>query len=588
MVGTDPRRHHRAQTRGADLRRFRAIFIQFWPLIRPNRSLLIVSVLLLVLATACETAAILLFGDITDHVLTSGRLSALPIPGLSWLGVAVIGAGATLGGEQLTAVAAERFELALLDQAFGHLQQLAPEFFDEHPNGDLVARLTGDLRQIEELVSSGLVSVISASVSVLAFAGTAFYLRWDLALISCSMAPVLWLAVAGFAGRIGAAAHRERRSDGQVTAVVQESLANLPLVQAYNKEAAERRRLATTGRIRMRSRLAESRLANGYEALIEVLETLCVLAVLGAGAWEISADRITLGGLMSFAAFIGYLYPPLQSLGRFGVTLASARASTDRIEEILHTPRAAAAAPAAAQIRKPRGELQFRDVTFHYPGRSAAVLSNLSLTARPGQVITITGASGSGKSTIARLLLRFYDPTGGAIYLDGINLQDLDRTNLRSVVTLVLQETLIIDGTIYDNIAFGSTETTTPDVIAAARAADAAAFIRTFPDGYRTTIGQHGRQLSGGQRQRLAIARAILRDTPIIVLDEPTTGLDDASAQRVMRPLRHLMTGRTTILITHDHRLIHDSDQVLNLSDPPIPPFQKPAEYQLPQPGVTA
>jgi len=536
------------------------VFRRFWPFARRNRLLLALSITFLLVATACETAGIMLFGVITDRVLQTGDFNAFWVPGIGWLVAACIGGFAMFGGNYLCSIASERFLLLLRDHVFGHLQRLSPSFFEERPIGDLLSRLTADTEEIESLVASGIVHLISAFASMVVFAGAALYLRWDLALVAFAVAPVLWLAVRGFSRRVGEAAARERRSSGTIGAIAEESLSNVALVQAYNRETTEHERFHAEGRTWKLARLAESRLSALYDGMVEIVETLCVLAVLGFGAWEVAHHRLTLGGLLSFAGFIGYLYPPVQSLGQLTLNLVSARASAARVMELLDTAPAVSSRTDRRPADKARGHIEFRSVEFRYPGSTRTSLSDLSLTASPGEVVTIAGPSGAGKSTISKLLLRYYDPDRGGIFLDGVDIRTLPLEYVRESVTLLLQETLVFDGTIYENIAFGSPHATRSEVMAAARAAEVDTFVRTMPDAYETVIGQRGRRLSGGQRQRIAIARAIVRNSPVLILDEPTAGLDAATAQRIMRPLRRLMAGRTTILITHDLDLVPAPD----------------------------
>jgi ATP-binding cassette subfamily B protein len=313
--------------------------------------------------------------------------------------------------------------------------------------------------------------------------------------------------------------------------------------------------------------MAEARLDALYEPLIQIVETVCVLVVLGFGAWEISEKRITIGGLLAFAAYLGYLYPPIQNFGHIAITASEATASSERITEILYTKPAVTDRTITRTRSARRGRIAFDQVTFHYPGNDHPTLDQVSFRLGPDQLILLTGESGSGKSTITKLLLRFYDPTAGGIRLDGVDIRELSLNTLRENITLLQQENLMFPGTVRDNIAYGRPDATDQQIIQAALSADAHDFITALPQGYNTPVGQRGRLLSGGQRQRIAIARAMVRDAPVLILDEPTTGLDAPAALRVLEPLRPLMQGRTTILITHDLHLAPRADQVLVLDN---------------------
>ncbi|GAA4569164.1 ABC transporter ATP-binding protein [Planotetraspora kaengkrachanensis] len=538
----------------------RKTFRRFWPYTRGLRRLLVLGVAAAILATACEIAAIRLFGLITDEVLSTHDLTAFWAPALAWLGLALVAAVASFVSAYGAAVGGERFLLRLRDSVFDHLQTLTPDFFENRRLGDLMARLTDDIEAIEELVASGLIRLITAVISAVLFSAAAFWIRWDLALVTFAMIPAFLLVSKAFASRFRRAAARERFSNGVMNSTVEEALSNQSVVQAYNRQAAEAGRLHEAGRGWLTANLWQARLSALYGPAVQVIETVCMLVIIGFGAWEIAAGRLTLGGLLAFAAYLAYLYPAVQGLGEIALTVSEAGAGSDRIMEVLRARPAVTDRPGARTPSAPvRGHIEFLDVGFTYPRRSRPTLSGLSFSALPGELIVCTGPSGAGKSTVAKLLLRFYDPTEGRILLDGTDLRDLPSDVLRNRVTLLQQENLVFSGTVRDNIAYGRPESSQAEIVEAAVTAGAHDFIRGLPQGYNTPIGQRGRLLSGGQRQRIAIARAILRDTPVLVLDEPMTGLDEPTAARIMEPLRRLMSGRTTILITHDLRLVPDA-----------------------------
>ncbi|MFG2005974.1 ABC transporter ATP-binding protein [Spirillospora sp. NPDC048911] len=563
----------------------RTTFRRFWPLMRGDRRLPALGAGLAIAAAACEVAAIWLFGVITDDALAARDLGAFWAPAGAWLGIALVTALMTFVGEYVTTLAGERFLLRLRDQVFAHVQRLSPEFFDRGRLGDLMARLTDDIEAIEELVASGLVRLVTAAVSTVFFVAAAFYVRWDLALVACALVPVFLLVTRGFSGRFRQAAGRERLSNGVMTSTVEESLSNQPLVQAYNRQETEARRLHREGRGWLEAKMAETRLSSLYGPLVEVVETVCVLVVLGVGAWELSAGRITLGGLLAFAAYLGYLYPQIQSLGELALVAAEAAAGSDRVLEVLRTRPAVVEGPAPRTRVAGRGRIAFDDVTFRYPGAARPVIDRLRFRAGPGELLLLTGPSGSGKSTITKLLLRFHDPDSGGIRLDGVPIQELSLATLRDTVTVLQQDTLMFSGTVRDNIAYGRPGATEAEIVAAAVAADAHDFITALPDGYATDVGRQGRLLSGGQRRRIGIARAMVRDAPVLVLDEPTTGLDARTARNVLEPLRRLMAGRTTILITHDLHLAPEADQIITLDHvqgDPTAPSDQPAPAPAP------
>ena len=543
--------------------RAKDVFRRFRPLVRMDRKLMVLACVLATIATATEAAVVLVFMVITDKVLEARDLHAFWLPALMWVGATALGAAAMFGRDLVTSLCSERFLLRLRDKVFTHVQEMSPDFFSARDTGDLVVRITGDIDAVESLVISGVVSIVSDVIGMLMFAGTAVYLRWDLALVSFAVAPLFWLVTRGFTKPFAKASRRERAGNGAIAAVVEENVQNMMLVQAYNRPHSERDRVHAAGVEWLRARMAEARLSALYGPVVLLTETVCVLAVLGFGAWELSKGRIALSGLLAFAAFLGMLYPPIQSIGSFGVLKASAGAGAQRLLEVLETRPAVADLAQTGMYHAQGGWVEFDEVTFRYPEHEDPAVRDVSLVAAPGKLVLVTGSSGAGKSTLTQLLLRFHDPDSGSIRLDGTDIRDLTLRRLRSNVTLMLQETMLFDGTVRENIAYGDPAANDARIAEAARFADAAGFIEALPQGYETIIGQRGSSLSGGQRQRLAIARALLRNTPVLVLDEPTTGLDAVAAQKVMAPLRRLMAGRTTILISHDLRLAHDADEIL-------------------------
>jgi ATP-binding cassette subfamily B protein len=546
----------------------RVIFGQFWPYTRGDRHRLLLGAVFAIFVTGGEIGTVVIFDIITSKLTAAHRLAGFWTLAAAWTGIAAAAAAAMFAGGYLTSLAKERFLLRLRDSVFGHAQRLSLDFFDRRRLGDLMVRLIEDLEAIESLVSSGLAATAAAAVSVVLFAAAAIVINWSLTLLAFALAPLFWLASRGFSGRLARAAAREREVSGSITSAVEESLSNQALVQAFNRQGYQARQLHEEGVSWLRAKMAETKLNSLYGPVVYVIETLCALTVFGVGAWEVAGNRITLGGLLSLAILLTYIYPQVQTLSGYRVSMAEGGASARRVTEILEfRPQVTDGEAIGVRVRG-RGRVEFDNVSFGYPGAGQATLDGLSFTAGPGRVLAIVGQSGAGKSTVARLLLRFYDPDGGRILLDGIDIRDMSLRTLRYNVTLLQQESLLFTGTVRDNIGYGARGATDAQIRAAARAANADDFIAALPHGYDTPVGQRGRLVSGGQRQRIAVARAILRDAPILILDEPTTGLDPAGARRLFGLLGKAMAGRTTILITHDLALAAIADDVLAIGDP--------------------
>jgi ATP-binding cassette subfamily B protein len=553
---------------GAQGESARDIFRQFWPYTRGQRHRLLLAGVCAVIVSGGEIGTVVIFDIITNKVLVVHRLAGFWTLAAAWLGIAAASAAAMFAGGYLTSLARERFLLRLRDAVFGHAQRLSLDFFDRRRLGDLMVRLVEDLEVVENLVSSGLAEVAAAAVSVLLFATAAVVISWSLALLAFAVAPLFWLASRGFSGRLARAAGREREASGSITSAVEESLSNQALVQAFNRQPDQARRLHEEGVSWLRAKMAETRLNSLYGPVVYVIETLCALAVFGVGAWEVASHQITIGALLSLAILLTFIYPQVQSVSGYRLSLAEGRASARQVTEVLQfQPLVTDGQAIGARVRS-HGRIEFDNITFTYPGARRPTLDGLSFIAEPGRILALTGASGAGKSTLARLLLRFYDPDAGRILLDGIDIRELSLRTLRYNITLLQQENLLFTGRVRDNIGYGARGSTDAQIHDAARAANAHEFITALPRGYDSPVGERGRLLSGGQRQRIAIARAVLRDAPVLILDEPTTGLDPAGARRLLGLLGKAMAGRTTILITHDLAVAAAADDVLAIGDP--------------------
>lgn len=543
----------------------REIFARFWPWVRPDLRWLLLDLLLALCLPATQTVSIWLFKAMVDRVLVPRDLAAFWPLALGWLAVTAAAGLVAFCGGYVGACVGERFVLRLRTGVFRHVQSLSLDFFEGRRLGDLVSRLTGDVTSIEALVASGVTRAASYAVRVVFFAAAAFYLSWELALVAFTVVPLFWLVARHFAGQIKQASREKRRRSGAISAVAEESMGNAPLVQAYDRQGSEVRQLHREGVARLRARLDSARLSGLYGPLVDLVELLGALVVLGLGTWEMARDRLTLGGLLAFVAFLAQLYRPVRGMSRLATTVYSASASAERLVELLDARPSVVERSGALPLRRALGYVELSGVTFRYPGADRDAVRDLTCTVRPGEILALVGPSGAGKSTVTKLLLRMYDPAAGAVTLDGLDIRDLTLASLRRNIALVPQETLVLDRTVRENIAYGRPGATQEEIVAAARAADVHDFVTALPEGYDTPMGQKGRRFSGGQRQRVAIARAMVAEAPVLVLDEPTAGLDALAVRRVMRPLRRLMRGRATILVTHDLRLARDADAILVL-----------------------
>ncbi|WP_130291764.1 ABC transporter ATP-binding protein [Pseudonocardia sediminis] len=541
----------------------RTIFRRFWPYTRPFRGRMIVGLLLTGAVPALTTVSIWLFKVLVDDVLTPADYRLFPTIAAAYLGLTVLIGLVGFVDEYLSAWTAERFVLGLRVRLFDHLGRLSTGYLDRRPLGDVLSRISGDTAEIEQLVLTGVNLFLTYSFQVVFYATAMAILDWKLTLIAFVAAPAFLLLSKFLTSRIAAAAREQRRRSGSIVSVAEESLGNAALVQAYDRQDSETERFRSENEASFRAQMRATRLESFFSPVGSLVQAIGVLLVVGVAVAQIADGRITLGGLLVFLTYLSQLYGPISGFGSLANSLFAAGASAERIIEVLDTRPDVTEPDDPQPLPRAAGALVVEGVDFRYPDTERPALQGVTFAIPPGGRVAIVGASGAGKSTLARLLLRQYDPGGGRITLDGHDLRRLPLADLRRNVTAVLQDVLVFDGTIAENIRWAHPDASAEQVEAAARAADLHDTVVAFPDGYRTRVGQRGRMLSGGQCRRLAIARAMIRDAPVLVLDEPTTGLDAASTERVLAPLRRLSHSRTTVTISHQLLTVSDADQIL-------------------------
>jgi ATP-binding cassette subfamily B protein len=543
----------------------RDVLARFWPAVRPYRGRLAIVLLLAMIGPLLDTLSISLYGRLVDDVLVPRELAMLGPIAAAYIGLTVLGGIVGFGRSYLSAWITEHLLFDLRNRLFLHLQSLPLEFFERARLGDTVTRVTDDVDELGDFLANGLAEGISHVLKIVFFIAALFWIDARLAVISLVVVPPFWFIGRRFATRVKALAREQRARDGAVTTVVEESLGNAPLVQTYNGQAAAVAHFAQETKSVMLTQLALERLRAGYAPFISLIEVGGMLIVIGAGAVDLAQGRITLGGLLAFLAYLSQLYSPIRGLNRLWGEAVATSAAAERVVELEDRQPAVAEPAHPIPLDRVAGGIEVEDVRYRYPGGDRDALAGVSFDLAPGETLALVGQSGAGKSTATRLLLRLDDPSAGTIRLDGHDLRDVSIHDLRQNVTVLPQEALFFDVPVREAIAYGRPGATEEEIVAAAKMAGAHEFIERLPEGYGTRVGQRGRSLSGGQRQRLSIARALLRDAPVLVLDEPTTGLDNENAAQILATIRSLMAGRTTIIVSHDLNLVRQATRIVVL-----------------------
>lgn len=504
-----------------------------------------------------------------DVGIDDGELQAIWLAVAGLLGVAVVRGLFSFFQTYLAERASQHVAYDLRDSLFSKIERLSFAYFDQAQTGQLLTRLTSDVEQIRTFAGTGIVQIIAA---VIMFIGTLILLielNWQLALLSLLTIPALFVVLFKFVRKIGPMFGRVQAILGRLNSTLQESLSGVRTVRAFARESREIGRYGAINDQLLAANLSTVQTFSTSFPLIFFFANLGTLIVIGFGGWKVIGNDLSIGELVAFNSYLAFLLFPILTIGFQSAGIPRAGASALRVFELLDEPVEVTDAPDATELPSVSGRVEFRDVHFRYPGSTNETLRGISFTVEPGQTVAILGTTGSGKSTLVNLLPRFYDPTGGEVLLDGMNIREVTLASLRSQIGIVLQETLLFSGTVRDNIAFGRPDASDEDIQRAAKAAQAETFIRDLPDGYDTVVGERGVGLSGGQRQRIAIARALLVDRCLLILDDSTSAVDATTEAAIQEALDALMHDgqRTAFVIAQRVSTVRDADMILILDD---------------------
>jgi ABC-type multidrug transport system fused ATPase/permease subunit len=450
-------------------------------------------------------------------------------------------------------------------RTYHHLQYLSLRYYDTHQSGVLLSTITADVLTIQNFASSATLGMVVDMFTILGMLVVMFFLNWDFTLIAVAITPLLLLLASRFKKAVKSSTHEVRKQQSNIVAVVQQDLESIRVVTAFGRQELEQQTLAAVSAATVTAALKARQVKALLSPIVAVIVSFCVAFVLWRGSLLILSGGMTAGELTVFLSYLGSFFKPVKDLASMNNSIAQTAVAVERIRTILDADAILPEKPDASE-QKITGEIVFDHVAFAYDA-SCPVLRDVSFTVKPGQMIGVVGPTGGGKSTIMSLIPRFYDPSAGAVLVDGVDVRDYRIQALRDQIGYVLQETVLFRGSVRDNIAYGRADATEAEIIEAAKLANADEFIARMPNGYQTFVGDRGDTLSGGQRQRIGIARAIIRNNPILILDEPTAALDTESERLVIEALERLMKGRTVLTIAHRLSTIRDANKIIVLKD---------------------
>ena len=532
-------------------------------LVKPHWRRLAIAMVCMLGVGASTAASAYLVKPVLDDIFVNKDVAMLRLLPIAVLIVIVVKGVCAWGNLYLMNFVGQRIITELRQQIYDHLQGLSLSFFDRTATGNLMSRITNDVTMIQGAVSDAVTGMLKDAFSVVALTGVIFYRDWKLAVGAMIVLPFAFFPVVKFGKMLRRVSTRSQQSMGDITVILHETISGNRIVKAFGMEDYEKRRFAAENEKYFDYIMKSVAVRALSSPIMEFLGGIGIVFIILFGGYSIIQGNSTPGNFFSFFTAVLLLYEPVKRLSNMNNTIQQGIAAAYRVFEILDTPPEITDRPGAVPLPPVTKGIELRDVQFRY--NEEPVLRDIRLKAARGEVVAIVGTSGSGKTTLVNLIPRLYEVTGGAVLIDGTDIRDVTVSSLRARIAVVTQQTILFNDTVRNNIAYGDIHRTEEDIIAAARAANAYDFIMKMPAGFDSMVGEQGICLSGGERQRLCIARAILKDAPILILDEATSSLDSESELEVQKALENLMKGRTTLVIAHRLSTVKNADHIVTL-----------------------
>ncbi len=554
----------------------RHIYAYFWPLIRVYRRLMLGSLLALagsVLFRLLEPWPLKVF---IDYVMSRNRRpmwgwqpepgSLLTILAVSVVVIVLLRSICDYGSDVGFFLIGNRVLIKVRDRLYRHMQHLSLSFHNATRTGELIILVTRDVSLLRDVTATAVLPLIGSTAVLTGMMGVMFFLSWRLTLLALLTLPFFWLTTARLGRRIRDASRKQRQREGAMAATAAEAMTAIEIIQAMGLEEKFARQFSQRNQSSQKEDLKASRFSLRLSRGIDILLGMSTAIVLWFGGRLALAGELSAGDMIVFLTYLKRSFKPSQEFAKYVARLAKAAAAGERVIRVLEKHSDVQDRPHATDTPDFIGDLEFQNIQFGYDPQHP-VLHDLTLRVHSGEMLAIVGPSGQGKTTLLKLALRLHDPQGGAVLIDGVDIRDYKFAQVRRQISVVLQDSLLFGDTIYENIACGAEQATRDQVLAAAQLAQAEAFIEGFPDAYETKVGERGATLSRGQRQRIAVARAAVRKSPILLLDEPTTGLDEENSRALVGALLKLARGRTTLLVSHDLALASQADRIAFIAE---------------------